>query len=121
MVLGCIILVRPLLKETGTSEHAGMRTFIYRDKVLIISSKGRCNIQAVFQLHFHSKYFFSTTSLWITSYMKNGISRSDMECHLPSNCITPSSFMDQKHRQKSGNYVKKAFKIFVAVQVRTNL
>lgn len=99
-VFDCIILIRPLLKETGTSECAGMHTFIYRYKIFIISSNGSGNIQAVFQLHFHSKYFFSTTILWMTSQMKNGISRSDRECHLQSNCITPSSFTDQKYGPK---------------------
>lgn len=116
VVFLAVSFIRSLLKETGTSECAAMHTFIYRYDLFIISFKGSCNIQTVFQLHFHSKHFFPTTSLWMTSQMRKGISKSDRECHSQSNCIAPFSSMDHNTDQKSGNFVEKAFKIsFVVV------
>lgn len=96
---GCIILIRPFIKGNKLL-NVQVCTYFYRYKVFIISSKGSCKIQALFQLYVQSKYFLSATNLWMTSQMKNGISRSDRECHLESNCITPSYIMDQKHGPK---------------------
>lgn len=77
----CIIVIRTFIKGNKLL-NVQVCTYFYRYKVFIISSKGSCKIQALFQLHFQSKYFLSTTNLWMTSQMKNGISRSDRECHL---------------------------------------
>lgn len=113
---GFIILMRPFIKGNKLL-NVQVFTYFYRYKVFIISSKGSYKIQALFQPHFQSKYFLSTTNVWMTSQMKNSISRSDREWHLESNCISPSYFMDQKYggKKKSGKFVEKTFQVSFVV------